>query len=69
VWPASIVDTWNGVSNLTPVVLTVNSQTAGGKCQLISGSLTNVNSSVVNRVGRDVTAAALRVVLAALDPR
>jgi hypothetical protein len=50
VWPASIVGSWEGISNLTPVVLTVTSQTAGGKCQSISGSLNNLNSSVVNPI-------------------
>jgi hypothetical protein len=49
-WPASIVGTWEGISNLTPVILTVTTQTAGGKCQSISGTLNNANSNVVNPI-------------------
>ena len=41
-WPANIVGTWSGLSNQTQIVLTVSSQTAGGKCQLISGTIQDV---------------------------
>jgi len=45
VWPASIVGTWNGTSNQTPIVLTITTQSAGGKCQAISGTVQNVGAS------------------------
>ncbi len=42
VWPGSIIGTWSGLSNLSPIVLTVSTQTAGGKCQSISGTVKEV---------------------------
>ncbi len=50
-WPASIVGSWKGLSNQTSVVLTISSQTAGGKCQLISGTMTNVGAETTNVYG------------------
>jgi hypothetical protein len=42
-WPANVVGTWSGLSNQSPIVLTVSTQTAGGKCQSISGTIYDVN--------------------------
>jgi hypothetical protein len=51
VWPTSIVGTWKGMSNQTAITLTITSQTAGGKCQLIAGTLTNVGGGANNILG------------------
>ena len=42
-WPSSIVGTWSGTSNQSPIVLTVSSQASGSKCDVISGSIQDVN--------------------------
>ena len=42
-WPAKIVGSWSGVSNQSPIVLNVTTQTPGGKCQGISGTIQDVN--------------------------
>ena len=42
-WPASIVGTWNGLSNQSPIVLTVSTQSSGSKCDYISGTIQDVN--------------------------
>jgi hypothetical protein len=49
-WPSSIVGTWNGVSNLTQIILTVSQQTSGGRCQLISGTIEDVPTGVVGNM-------------------
>jgi hypothetical protein len=41
-WPSSIVGTWNGLSNQTPIVVTITAQAGTGKCQNITGTLQNV---------------------------
>jgi hypothetical protein len=41
-WPAKIVGTWKGLANQSPIVLTVSTQTTGGKCQTISGTIHDV---------------------------
>ncbi len=52
VWPTSIVGTWKGMSNQTAITLTITSQTAGGKCQMIAGTLTNVGGGANNILGQ-----------------
>jgi hypothetical protein len=42
-WPGKIIGTWRGVSNQSPIVLTVSTQSAGGKCDYISGNIKDVN--------------------------
>jgi len=42
-WPSKIIGTWRGVSNQSPIVLTVSTQSAGGKCDYISGTIKDVN--------------------------
>ncbi len=42
-WPANIVGSWSGLSDQSPIVVTVSTQTAGGKCQAISGTIEDVN--------------------------
>ena len=42
-WPASIVGNWSGISNQSPIVVTVSSQASGGKCDNISGTIQDVN--------------------------
>ena len=42
-WPGKIIGTWKGLSNQSPIVLTVSTQSAGGKCDYISGSIQDVN--------------------------
>ena len=42
-WPGSIVGTWTGTSNQSPIVLTVSTQSSGGKCDYISGTVQDVN--------------------------
>jgi hypothetical protein len=49
-WPAKIVGTWSGLSNQSPIVLTVSTQTPGGKCQSISGTLDDVNGNYTDNV-------------------
>jgi hypothetical protein len=49
-WPSKIVGTWSGLSNQSPIVLTVSTQTAGGKCQAISGTLEDVNGDFTDNV-------------------
>ncbi len=46
-WPTSVVGTWKGVSNQTPVVVTITSQTAGSKCQVIAGTMANTGSAAI----------------------
>jgi hypothetical protein len=50
VWPTNIVGTWSGLSNLSQIVLTVSQQTAGGKCQSISGSIQDVATGAVGNM-------------------
>ncbi len=50
VWPGSIVGTWTGLSHLTPIVLTVTTQTPGGKCQSISGTMENTGSGGITNI-------------------
>ncbi len=50
VWPANIVGTWKGLSNLSKIVLTVSTQTKGGKCQSISGTIEDVATSAVGNM-------------------
>lgn len=42
-WPVNIVGTWSGISNQSPIVVTVSSQSVGVKCDYISGTLLDVN--------------------------
>lgn len=51
-WPTSIVGTWTGLSNQSQIVLTVSTQTAGGKCQAIAGTIKEVSDgSIGNMLG------------------
>jgi hypothetical protein len=50
-WPGNIVGTWKGLSNQSPIVLTVSTQTAGGKCQAISGTIYDVNGGFTGNMG------------------
>jgi len=45
VWPTKIVGTWKGLSNQSPIILTVTAQTPGGKCQGITGTIYDVNGN------------------------
>jgi hypothetical protein len=50
-WPTSIVGQWNGVANQSPVTVVINAETAtAGTCDLIAGTLTDNNSTIVNKV-------------------
>jgi hypothetical protein len=42
-WPAKITGTWKGLSNQSPIVLTVSTQTTGAKCDNIAGTIHDVN--------------------------
>ena len=44
-WPGKIVGTWKGLANQSPIVLTVSTQTTGGKCQTISGTIHDVDGN------------------------
>jgi hypothetical protein len=48
-WPSSIVGTWKGLSNLSPIILTVSSE-GTGKCQIISGTIQDVDTGVVGNM-------------------
>jgi hypothetical protein len=50
-WPASIVGTWNGMSNQTQIVVTVTAQSGSGKCQSITGTLQNVGGGTDTILG------------------
>ena len=43
VWPGKILGTWTGMSNQSPIVLTVSTQAVGAKCDDISGTIQDVN--------------------------
>jgi len=49
-WPAKITGTWKGVSNQSPIVLKIVSQSTGSKCENIAGSLHDVNGGFTNQV-------------------
>jgi hypothetical protein len=42
-WPGKIIGTWKGVSNQSPIILTVSTQSSGRMCDYISGTIQDVN--------------------------
>lgn len=52
-WPLKIVGTWKGVSNQSPIVLTVSSETTGTtQCNNITGTIEDVNGGFTgNMIG------------------
>ncbi len=49
-WPANIIGTWQGVSNQSPIVLTVTAQSAGKNCNDISGTIKDVDEGYVTNI-------------------
>ena len=52
-WPGNVVGTWKGISNQSPIVLTVSSQAAGTNlCDTIMGTIEDVNGGFTgNMIG------------------
>jgi hypothetical protein len=52
-WPTKIVGTWKGISNQSPLVLTVSTQTTGTSvCDNITGTIQDVNGGFTgNMIG------------------
>ena len=42
-WPTKITGVWKGLTNQSPIILTVSSQSTGSKCDNIAGTIQDVN--------------------------
>jgi hypothetical protein len=49
-WPANIVGAWQGMSNQSPITLTISAQSTGGKCDGISGSIKDVTQGYITSI-------------------
>src|ERR1700761_1671972 len=49
-WPPKIDGTWQGVSNQSPVILTISTQTTGRNCNNIAGTFKDLNSNTTGNV-------------------
>ena len=49
-WPASVVGSWRGVANQTPIRLDITSQDPAGKCKAIKGTMNNEPSGGASNI-------------------